>query len=74
MVGDSIVTEFKDKRITKVIGMESRGFIFGGAIANGLNAGFVPVGKRGKLPAETIAETYELEYGNRQRWKFIQMH
>jgi adenine phosphoribosyltransferase len=62
-VVDSIVNEFKDKNITKVIGLESRGFIFGGALAGRLNAGFVPVRKKGKLPAEILSETYELEYG-----------
>ncbi len=53
----------KDKGITKVAGIESRGFIFGGALAAKLGAGFVPVRKKGKLPAETISETYALEYG-----------
>lgn len=60
---DKIVDEFKEKNITKVVGLESRGFIFGGAIANKLNAGFVPVRKKGKLPAPVLSETYELEYG-----------
>jgi len=53
----------RDKGITKVAGIESRGFIFGGALAARLGAGFVPVRKKGKLPAETISETYDLEYG-----------
>ncbi len=53
----------RDKGITKVIGIESRGFIFGGAIADKLGAGFVPIRKPGKLPAETVTESYELEYG-----------
>ena len=53
----------KGKGITKVIGIESRGFIFGGALAEKLEAGFVPIRKPGKLPAETISETYKLEYG-----------
>ena len=53
----------KNKKITKVIGIESRGFIFGAALAQKLGCGFVPVRKPGKLPAETIEETYELEYG-----------
>jgi adenine phosphoribosyltransferase len=53
----------KDAGITKVAGVESRGFIFGGALAAKLGAGFVPVRKKGKLPAETISETYDLEYG-----------
>lgn len=63
LVVDSIVKKFQDKKITKVVGLESRGFIFGGAIANKLNAGFVPVRKKGKLPSETFSETYDLEYG-----------
>ena len=58
-----IVEKFKNKNITKVIGLESRGFIFGGAIASQLKAGFVPVRKKGKLPGPTLSETYELEYG-----------
>ena len=53
----------KNKGITKVIGIESRGFIFGGALANKLGVGFVPIRKPGKLPADTIKQTYELEYG-----------
>jgi len=53
----------KNKGITKVIGIESRGFIFGGALAEKLNVGFVPIRKPGKLPAETVSESYELEYG-----------
>ena len=47
-----------------MLGLESRGFIFGGAIANRLNAGFVPIRKRGKLPALKLSESYELEYGS----------
>jgi adenine phosphoribosyltransferase len=58
-----IVGEFKNKNITKVVGLESRGFIFGGAIAGQLNAGFVPVRKKGKLPSKVLSESYELEYG-----------
>ncbi len=53
----------RGKKITKVVGIESRGFIFGPAIALEAGAGFVPVRKPGKLPAETISESYELEYG-----------
>jgi adenine phosphoribosyltransferase len=62
-VTDQIVMQFRDKKISKVLGIESRGFIIGGALACELNAGFVPVRKAGKLPAETLSETYELEYG-----------
>lgn len=54
---------FRDERIDLVVGVESRGFIFGGAVAVELGAGFVPIRKPGKLPAETTSETYELEYG-----------
>jgi len=53
----------KNKGITKVVGIESRGFIFGGALAVKLGVGFVPIRKPGKLPADTIKQTYELEYG-----------
>ncbi|MCK9211411.1 MAG: adenine phosphoribosyltransferase [Ignavibacteriaceae bacterium] len=53
----------KDKGITKVAGIESRGFIFGGLLAEKLNAGFVLIRKPNKLPAEKISETYALEYG-----------
>ena len=67
---NSIVDEFKDKGITKVVGLEARGFIFGGAIAGRLNAGFVPVRKRNKLPYKVLSETYELEYGEDK----IEMH
>lgn len=62
-VTNVISEKFKEKGITKVVGLEARGFIFGGAIANELEAGFVPVRKKGKLPCEIVSETYELEYG-----------
>ncbi len=54
----------KEHRPDKVIGIESRGFMFAPSVAYNLNAGFVPVRKPGKLPAATVAETYELEYGS----------
>jgi len=54
---------YKDKRIDKVVGIESRGFIFGSTLAHKLNLPFVPVRKPNKLPAEKISEEYELEYG-----------
>lgn len=60
---DSIVNKFKNKGITKVVGLEARGFICGGAIAGKLDAGFVPVRKPNKLPSAIISESYELEYG-----------
>lgn len=53
----------KDLNINKVVGIESRGFIFGAIIAEKLNVGFVPLRKPGKLPAETEKEFYDLEYG-----------
>lgn len=53
----------KDKNVNKVVGIESRGFILGGMLAEKLNCGFVPVRKPNKLPAERISETYFLEYG-----------
>jgi adenine phosphoribosyltransferase len=59
-----LMTEpFRDANIEIVVGMESRGFIFSAPMAMNLNAGFVPVRKLGKLPAETISVEYELEYG-----------
>ena len=60
---DSLYELYKDKGITKVVGIESRGFILGGALAAKLNAGFVMARKPWKLPAETIEETYAKEYG-----------
>ena len=63
MVLDDLYEAARDKGINKVIGIESRGFIFGGALAAKLDAGFIPVRKPGKLPAPTISETYLLEYG-----------
>lgn len=60
---DMLYNLAKNKGITKVIGIESRGFIFGGALAEKLNAGFVPIRKPGKLPAVTVSESYKLEYG-----------
>lgn len=53
----------KDRGITKVVGIESRGLIMGPIMALGLHAGFVPIRKPGKLPAETLEESYEKEYG-----------
>jgi adenine phosphoribosyltransferase len=61
---DMFVWFFSEKQIHKVVGIESRGFMFGPIVAYDLNAGFVPVRKPGKLPAEKIRETYELEYGS----------
>ncbi len=60
---DHLASKYHTSLIDVVVGVESRGFIFGGALAHQLKAGFVPVRKRGKLPARTIEEEYELEYG-----------
>jgi adenine phosphoribosyltransferase len=60
---DRFVWLFADKQVDKVVGIESRGFLFGPIVAYNLNAGFVPVRKPGKLPAKTVRESYELEYG-----------
>ncbi|GAD30374.1 adenine phosphoribosyltransferase [Photobacterium leiognathi lrivu.4.1] len=60
---DVLVEKFKDQGITKIIGTEARGFLFGAPLALALGVGFVPVRKPGKLPREVIAESYELEYG-----------
>lgn len=60
---DLLVDFSKDKQIDKVVGIDSRGFIFGGTLAYMLNAGFVIVRKPGKLPAETLRQSYALEYG-----------
>ena len=60
---DSLTLPFKDERIDVVVGIESRGFIFGAAVAYGLDAGFIPVRKPGKLPSKTVRQTYALEYG-----------
>ncbi len=62
-LSDILVKKYKDKGITKVIGIESRGFIMGPILALNLNAGFVPIRKPGKLPAETYEISYEKEYG-----------
>ncbi|HEX2224913.1 MAG TPA: adenine phosphoribosyltransferase [Thermoanaerobaculia bacterium] len=60
---DQFVWFFSRKKIDKVVGIESRGFMFGPIVAYDLNAGFVPVRKPGKLPAEKISQSYDLEYG-----------
>jgi adenine phosphoribosyltransferase len=60
---DEIVRRYKDRKITKVAGIESRGFIIGTPVAYLLGVGFIPIRKKGKLPGETIGHDYELEYG-----------
>lgn len=69
-IEDSLYTLYKDKGITKVVGIESRGFIMGAALATRLGAGFVMARKPGKLPAETMEERYNKEYGT----DVIQIH
>jgi adenine phosphoribosyltransferase len=61
---DSLSNPFKGRGISLVVGIESRGFILGAAVADRLGAGFVPVRKIGKLPSKTIKVTYDLEYGS----------
>ena len=60
---DTFYKRYKKKKIDIVVAVEARGFIFGSVLAYKLNAGFVPVRKKGKLPAETVEVTYSLEYG-----------
>lgn len=60
---DELYEQYKDKGITKVVGIESRGFLLGAALAARLGAGFILARKPGKLPAEVIEETYDKEYG-----------
>jgi adenine phosphoribosyltransferase len=67
---DLLAQRFIGERIDLVVGIESRGFIFGGAVATRLNAGFVPVRKLGKLPWKTDRLTYALEYGEAE----LEMH
>lgn len=67
---DELYEMYKDKGITKVVGIESRGFILGAALAARLGAGFIMARKPGKLPAEVIEETYAKEYGT----DTIQLH
>ena len=62
-VVDLLAERYLGERVDVVVGIESRGFIFGGALAHQLKAGFVPVRKLGKLPGKTIEVEYELEYG-----------
>ena len=69
-LSDILYEMYKDKGSTKVVGIESRGFIMGPMLAARLGAGFVPIRKPGKLPADTIEESYTKEYGA----DTIQMH
>ena len=60
---DQMLHPYAGERIDKVVGLEARGFILGGAIAHQLSVGFVPIRKKGKLPGKTIEQPYALEYG-----------
>ncbi len=60
---DLMTQEYRDREIDQVVAIESRGFIFGPALAYNLQTGFVPVRKKGRLPAQTISASYDLEYG-----------
>ena len=63
MAIDQLLHPYAGMRIDKVVGLEARGFILGGAIAHQLSVGFVPVRKKGKLPGAVISQAYTLEYG-----------
>lgn len=63
MCVDQLLAPYAGLPIDKVVGLEARGFILGGAIAHQLSTGFVPIRKKGKLPGRTIAQDYKLEYG-----------
>jgi adenine phosphoribosyltransferase len=60
---EQLTVPYRGRGVDAVVGIESRGFILGAAVARELNAGFIPVRKPGKLPAQTIKESYNLEYG-----------
>ena len=63
MAVDQILHAYAGQKIDKVVGLEARGFILGGAVAHQLSTGFVPIRKKGKLPGTVISEAYQLEYG-----------
>lgn len=67
---ETLVSTLREKKIDKVVGVESRGFFFGILLAEKLNAGFIPVRKPNKLPFDTISASYELEYGQ----DILEMH
>ncbi len=60
---DQLLAPYAGMRIDKVVGLEARGFILGGAVAHQLSCGFVPIRKKGKLPGQTLSQAYALEYG-----------
>lgn len=63
MCVDQLLHPYAGEEIDKVVGLEARGFIIGGAIAHQLSVGFVPIRKKGKLPGATLSQEYQLEYG-----------
>ena len=67
---DQLLHPYAGVKIDKVVGLEARGFILGGAIAHQLTVGFVPIRKKGKLPGTTISQDYKLEYGE----AIVEMH
>jgi adenine phosphoribosyltransferase len=67
---EQLYQQFKNENIDYVVGLDARGFIFGGGLAHMLGAGFIPVRKKGKLPSETISVSYTLEYGEAE----LEMH
>ncbi|MEN8246243.1 MAG: adenine phosphoribosyltransferase [Thermodesulfobacteriota bacterium] len=67
---DIFYNRYKNVPIDKVVGIDARGFVFGGVLAYHLNVGFIPVRKKGKLPYKTIEESYSLEYGE----SIVEMH
>ncbi|MEE8484559.1 MAG: adenine phosphoribosyltransferase [Nitrospinota bacterium] len=66
MIIDALADKYKDKKIDQVVGIEARGFILGGAVALKLGCGLTLIRKPGKLPAETVSESYSLEYGTNE--------
>ena len=70
LMTEFLYEKFKDEKVDYIAGVESRGFIFGAALAYKLNVGFIPIRKPNKLPAKTVKETYSLEYGT----DTIEMH
>jgi len=67
---DELVQPFAGSKVSKVAGIEARGFILGGAVAHQMSAGFIPIRKKGKLPHDTVSIAYSLEYGADQ----MEMH
>jgi adenine phosphoribosyltransferase len=67
---DELVQPYAGSKVSKVAGIEARGFILGGAVAHQMSAGFIPIRKKGKLPHETVSIAYSLEYGDDQ----MEMH